>query len=107
MLTFVLGYLFAPWSVKAFVPLWLLFLCALGWEVHFFLSGYRLQGRHETAAASAGSERLLAPQDRDLQDFGYANRTVEVPLHDNTQLRLRIGDLSDEELEGWLNAQAP
>ena len=50
---------------------------------------------------------LLGPQDRDLRDFGYANRTVEVALNDDTRLRLRVGDLSDEEVEGWLEEQAP
>jgi hypothetical protein len=107
MLVFVLGYFFAPWSIKAFIPLWLPFLCALGLEVHFFVSGYWPQRPHETTSRSGGSDRVLGPQDRDLQDFGYANRTVEVALNDDTQLRLRVGDLSDEDVEGWLEEQAP
>jgi hypothetical protein len=107
MLAFVLGYFFAPWSVKAFIPVWLPFLCALGLEVHFFVSGYWPQRRHETSTVSGGADGVFGPQDRDLRDFGYANRTVEVALNDDTRLRLRVGDLSDEEVERWLYEQAP
>ena len=108
LLAFVLGYFFAPWSVRAFIPVWLPFLCALGLELHFFISGYWPQRRPETTARSGGgADGVLGPQDRDLQDFGYANRTVEVALNDDTRLRLRVGDLSDEEVERWLYEQAP
>ena len=44
VLAAVVGYFFLPYEVQAVIPVWLLFLAALGLEVEFFAGGW-LQAR--------------------------------------------------------------
>jgi hypothetical protein len=71
VLAVVVGYFFMPYGVQAVIPVWLLFLAALGLEVEFFLGGY-LQARRGVTAAKPDR----GPQARDLADLG-AGRTWE------------------------------
>jgi hypothetical protein len=66
VLALVIGYFFLPYWIQAAIPVWLLFLAALGLEVEFFLGGY-MQGRRGQPAGT-GPDR--GPQQRDLSDLG-------------------------------------
>jgi hypothetical protein len=61
----VIVYFFLPYWIQAAIPVWLLFLAALGLEVEFFLGGY-LQGRRGQPAATPDR----GPQQRDLSELG-------------------------------------
>jgi hypothetical protein len=65
VLVLVIGYFFLPYSIQAVIPVWLLFLAALGLEVEFFLGGY-VQGRRGQPA----TELDPGPQQRDLSELG-------------------------------------
>ena len=65
VLALVIAYFFLPYWIQAAIPVWLLFLCALGLEVEFFLGGY-LQGRRGQPAPAPDR----GPQQRDLSDLG-------------------------------------
>jgi hypothetical protein len=61
----VIVYFFLPYWIQAAIPVWLLFLAALGLEVEFFLGGY-LQGRRGQTASTPDR----GPQQRDLSELG-------------------------------------
>jgi hypothetical protein len=65
VLAAVVGYFFLPYEVQSVIPVWLLFLAALGLEVEFFVGGW-LQGRQgiERGPVDRG------PQPRDLEELG-------------------------------------
>ena len=67
VLALVVLYFFLPYDVRAWIPVWLPFLAALGLEVHFFLGGY-LQARGGGLRMQAPADR--APQRRDVADLG-------------------------------------
>jgi hypothetical protein len=60
----VILYFFLPYGVQAVIPVWLLFLAALGLEIEFFLGGLRRRGVPTAEAPDRG------PQQRDLSDLG-------------------------------------
>lgn len=66
VLAAVIAYFFLPYEVRAAIPVWLLFLAALGLEVDFFLGGYLKQQRGVVAASTPDR----GPQERDLSDLG-------------------------------------
>ena len=68
VLALVVGYFFLPYGVKAWIPLWLPFLAAVGLEVHFFVGGYRARNRQHMHAPATNR----GPQARDLADLGWA-----------------------------------
>src|SRR5215210_8073820 len=65
VLALVIAYFFLPYEVRAWIPVWLPFLAALGLEVQFFVGGYRARQRGELAAP----ERDAGPQARDLDEL--------------------------------------
>ncbi len=65
VLALVIAYFFMPYGVQAVIPVWLLFLAALGLEVDFFLGGY-LQTRRGVEPVKPDR----GPQPRDLADLG-------------------------------------
>ena len=67
---FVLAWIFGPYSFRAAVPAWLVFLIALGLEVQFFLGALREQPREA---------RDRGPQAVDRERFGYPEE-VEDPF---------------------------
>jgi hypothetical protein len=68
VLALVIGYFLMPYGVRAWIPVWLPFLAALGLEMHFFLGGY-LQARRGSAISQARPDR--GPQPRDLAELGF------------------------------------
>ena len=66
VLAAVIAYFFLPYEVRAAIPVWLLFLAALGLEVEFFLGGYLKARRGEVAVSTPDR----GPQERDLTDLG-------------------------------------
>ena len=67
---FVLAWIFGPYSFRSTVPVWLVFLIALGLEVQFFLGAVREQPREA---------RDRGPQAVDRERFGYPE-DVEDPF---------------------------
>jgi hypothetical protein len=67
VLALVIGYFFLPYDVRAWIPVWLPFLAALGLEVQFFAGGY-LAGKRGHVAAPAPNR---GPQTRDLLELGW------------------------------------
>jgi hypothetical protein len=67
---FVLAWIFGPYSFRSAVPVWLVFLIALGLEIHFFLGALREQPREA---------RDRGPQAVDRERFGYPEE-VEDPF---------------------------
>jgi hypothetical protein len=65
VLAFVTAYFFLPYGARAWIPVWLVFLAALGLEVQFFVGGY-LQSRRGRPAAAPDR----GPQARDLAELG-------------------------------------
>jgi hypothetical protein len=65
VLALVIGYFFLPYDVQAVIPVWLLFVAAIGLELDFFLGGW-LQARR--GVASGPVDR--GPQPRDLAELG-------------------------------------
>ena len=65
VLALVVGYFFLPYSVRAWIPVWLVFLAALGLELQFFVGGY-LHARRGRPAALPDR----GPQPRDLAELG-------------------------------------
>jgi hypothetical protein len=90
---FALAYL-SSGTLQLWVPPLLPFLAAAAVEAQFFVSGLRSE-RSRPVSDDRG------PQPRDLADFGWTNRTVEVGRGDAV-LILRPGELGDEEIAEWL-----
>ena len=68
---FVLAWIFGPYELRSAVPVWLVFLVALGLELHFFLGAVR---PGEPREADRG------PQPVDLERFGYPDEDADEPL---------------------------
>jgi hypothetical protein len=64
LVVFVLAWLFGPSSLRSTVPIWLVFLVALGLEVQFFLGAFR-------PAPARRPDR--GPQAVDKERYGYAD----------------------------------
>lgn len=84
VLALVVGYFFLPYDWQAVIPVWLLFLGALGLEVEFFLGGYLQQRRGQPAASSPDR----GPQARDLADLGGGHWQEEDDEDEVPPLRL-------------------
>jgi hypothetical protein len=69
---FVVAWLFGPHVLRSLVPIWLVFLIALGLEVHFFVSGLR--------SAPPSRRRTRGPQAVDRERYGYETETDELLL---------------------------
>jgi hypothetical protein len=90
---FVIVWLFGPYELRAAVPIWLVFLIALGLEVNFFLSGVRYPAR-----ARRGDAGPL-PADREL--YGYPEGSDELMLvrEGGRELWIPYAGESEEELD--------
>jgi hypothetical protein len=67
VLALVIVYFFLPYGARSWIPVWLLFVAALGLELDFFLGGY-LQMRRGSLPAETPDR---GPQERDLADLGH------------------------------------
>jgi hypothetical protein len=65
---FVVAWLLGPLELRSTVPIWLVFVIALGLELHFFLGGVR-------PAPSRAPDR--GPQPIDRERYGYADESDE------------------------------
>jgi hypothetical protein len=93
LLGFVIVYLVSD-SLQTWVPPLLPFLAAAAVEAQFFLTGLR-RGRQPQVAPDRG------PQLRDLDELGWASRTVTVERGE-AELVLRPGAMELEEIAEWL-----
>lgn len=93
LLGFALVYL-TNTSLQAELPPVLPFLAAAAVEAQFFLAGLRARGRGRSVADRG-------PQQRDLDELGWAAHTVVVTGGDS-ELVLRPGEMSREEIGEWL-----
>src|SRR5215831_15354033 len=66
VLAVVIAYFLAPYGVRSWFPVWLLFLLALGLEIDFFVGGW-LQTRRPAPAPETLDR---GPQQRDLSELG-------------------------------------
>jgi hypothetical protein len=66
VLAIVIAYFLAPYGVRSWFPVWLLFLLALGLEIDFFVGGY-LQARRGVSVPETPDR---GPQQRDLTELG-------------------------------------
>jgi hypothetical protein len=85
---FVLAWLLGPDALRSAVPIWLVFLIALGLEVHFFLGGLR-----------PASARLpdRGPQAVDRERYGYADEWDEFLVEEgDEELWYPPGDEGDD-----------
>src|SRR5512132_3029677 len=64
VLALVIAFFLAPYGVRSWFPVWLLFLLALGLELDFFFGGWLQTRRTAPAAPDRG------PQPRDLSELG-------------------------------------
>jgi hypothetical protein len=72
LVVFVLAWLFGPFGLRSYVPVWLPFLIALGLELQFFLGA--------RTPASARDTRTRLPQAADRERWGYAEDPDELLL---------------------------
>src|SRR5262245_17371220 len=68
VLVLVIAFFLAPYSVRSWFPVWLLFLLALGLEIDFFVGGWWHARRGEPVVAEGPPDR--GPQQRDLAELG-------------------------------------
>jgi hypothetical protein len=93
LLGFAVAYL-ANDSLQAWLPPLLPFLAAAAVETQFFVAGLRSRERGRPAGDRG-------PQQRDLDELGWAARTVSVREGD-TELVLRPGQMTGPEITEWL-----
>lgn len=67
VLLIVIAYFLAPYGVRSWFPVWLLFLLALGLEIDFFVGGWLRSTREEPVPADPHDR---GPQQRDLSELG-------------------------------------
>ena len=65
VLALVVGYFFLPYEVQSVIPVWLVFLLALGLEVQFFVGGWLKARRGEPQGPVD-----RGPQPRDIEELG-------------------------------------
>jgi len=92
---FVLAWIFGPYTLQAAVPIWLVFLIALGVEVQFFASGL-------AQASTPRPDR--GPQAVDRERYGYAGEADDLLLvHEGGEsLWIPYSGESGEELEALI-----
>jgi hypothetical protein len=74
---FVLAWIFGPYELRSAVPIWLVFLVAVGLEVHFFLGAARPSWPRETDRG---------PQAVDREQFGYPHHVDDPFLEEEREL---------------------
>jgi hypothetical protein len=90
---FVLLWLLGPDALQAYVPIWIVFLIALGLEANYFLGGWRPGGGWRVPA-----DRLPQPVDRER--YGYAEpRELTLVHRDGEEFWIPWAGEEGEELE--------
>lgn len=93
LLGFAVAYILSA-RLQSWLPPLLPFLAAAAVEAQFFLAGLRANGQRRPAPNRG-------PQERDLEQLGWATRTVTVRLGE-ADLVLRPGEMEGEEIAAWL-----
>ncbi len=98
LVAFVLAWIFGPYELRSAVPIWIVFVVAVGLELHFFV-------RALGSAASRRADR--GPQDVDRERYGYAREPEELLLvrEGAEELWIPYSGETGEELEA-LTAEA-
>ena len=96
-LAFTLAYLLLPYSLTAYVPIWLPFLCVLAVEAQFFLSSRRSAPRAPGYGLGAG------PQEHDLVEL---SEWFELDLPQGGSVDIGAGELTAAEVTGWADMHA-
>jgi hypothetical protein len=90
---FVLLWLLGPDRLQENVPIWIVFLVALGLELNFFFGG-----RRQRTTAAARTDRL--PQEIDRDRYGYAEQRDLVLVHrDGEELWIPYAGEEGDDLE--------
>src|SRR5690554_1861875 len=92
---FAIVYL-ASETLQGWLPPLLPFLAAAAVEAQFFFAGLRQREGRNATTADPG------PQQRDLDEFGWASRTLSMRGTD-AELVLRPGEMDDAEIANWLS----
>ena len=92
---FVLAWLLGPYWLRTTVPLWVVFVVALGLELQFFLGGFRPQAQRRP-------ERV--PQAVDMERYGYGDEREELLLvrRGDEELWIPYAGETGEELEALI-----
>jgi hypothetical protein len=95
LVLFVLAWILGPYALRTAVPLWLVFLVALGLELQFFLGALR-------PAAPRSRERV--PQAVDVERYGYGDEREELLLvrRGDEELWIPYRGETGEELEALI-----
>lgn len=95
LILFVLAWIFGPYELRTTVPIWFVFLIALGLELHFFAGALR-------QAPTPRPDRR--PQTVDRERYGYVDETDELLLvrEGEEELWIPYSGESDEEVEALI-----
>jgi len=96
-LAFALAYVLLPYSLTAYVPIWLPFFCVLAVEAQFFLSGLRPAPRPPGHGLGRG------PQEHDLFEL---SEWFVLDLPQGGSVRVGAGELTAAEVAGWADIHA-
>jgi len=97
LILFVLAWIFGPYELRTAVPIWFVFLIALGLELHFFAGALR-------QAPTPRPDRR--PQTVDRERYGYVDETDDLLLvrEGEEELWIPYSGESDEEAEALIAA---
>ena len=95
LILFVLAWIFGPYELRTAVPIWFVFLIALGLEVHFFAGALR------RTPAPRPDRR---PQTVDRERYGYVEETDELLLvyEGDEELWIPYSGESEEEVDALI-----
>jgi hypothetical protein len=97
-LGFAFAYLLLPYSLTAYVPIWLPFFCVLAVEAQFFLGGLRTSPRPPRVGGSGAG-----PQEHDVVEL---SEWFELDLRQGGSLRVGAGELTAAEVADWADVHA-
>ena len=101
MVALVVGYLFLPYEIRAWIPIWAPFAAALALEAHFLFGG-RVRGPGRPAH---GGSPDRGPGERDLAELGGEHwREALAVEHGGRQVLVPAAGLSEEELHERVEA---